>query len=138
MMLDEVAAYITTNSTSFTAGGTTGNMGKGQMDDTQPATFVGLFHNPGSGPMHAFSTGNMTERLYEQPMLQVLSRSTSLATALLNAYKLHSLLDGVSNTTMTGVRFLSIQALQNPGYIGHDENRRFLVSANYRVKRETT
>lgn len=138
MLLDEIAEYIDTNSTAFALGGTTANLGKGQMHDTQPDTFVGLFHSPGATPARAYSTGVIVERVYEQPILQVMSRSTSIATALANAYLIYDMIDGLSNTTMSGVRFLAIRALQSPGYIGHDDNRRILVSTNYNVKREST
>ena len=141
MLLDDVATYLAANSTALSVGGTTGSLSKAQMLDTQPDTLVALFETGGLASVFTFSTttGSVT-RQYEQPGLQVLSRSTSYQTARNNAETVHTLLDGLNDTklpTSTGVRYLEIVANQAPFYTGPDGNGRFIISTNYAVKKET-
>lgn len=137
--LDDVATYITANTTGFTVGGVTGNLGKAQMNDTQPATMVGLFVTAGVGPTYTFSTANTAAAVaYEGVNLQVMSRSTSFQTAYSNAARIYTALSGVTNTTVNSLRYLDIVALQHPYDLGHDDNDRSLVVCNYAVKRAST
>lgn len=138
-ILAELGAYIETNSTAtFKLGGSTGNLQLSIMDDTMPNTVVVLYETGGSGTAYTFSTGAGVARAYEQPTIQVLSRSTSYQTARNNAGNIYDLLDGLSNTTMTGVTYLSIEAAQPPFSIGRDENNRHRVSVNFNIRKQTT
>ncbi len=136
-LLPEVAAYVEANSTAFTLGGSTGSLHISIMTDAMPDTVTVLYDAPGVATAHTFSTGTVG-KAYEQPGLQVLARSTSYATAKGNADVVYTMLDGLSNTTMTGVRYLSIDADQPPFPIGRDDNERHLVSCNFSIKRATT
>jgi hypothetical protein len=136
--LDDVATIITTATTGFTVGGVSGNLGKQQMDDTQPSTMVGLFRTAGPGPAYTFSTGTQTATAFEAINLQVMSRSTSYVTAENNANLVYSVLSGAGEQTVNGLRYRRVTALQAPYGIGHDDNDRYLVVCNYTVERDST
>lgn len=136
-ILTEVATYLAANST-LAVGGVTGTLQITQMTDDMANTVVALYETGGSATVKAFSTGAGAARVYEQPGLQALSRSTSYATARASAGIVYDLLDGISNTTMTGVTYLSVDAVQPPFAIGRDDNERHLISVNFQVKKATT
>lgn len=137
MLLDDVATYIDTNSTAL-ALGATGNLLKAQLLDSIPAdTCVALYEQSGTVTSQTFSTGSGAAVDFENPNLQVISRSTSYVTARTNAQTIFTLLDGLSATlpTATGTRYLSIDALQSPFSIGKDRNERWLVSVNFAIRK---
>lgn len=135
-ILDDVAAYIEANTTGWTVGGTTGNLSLGQMLDSQPDTQVALYVQPGLQTAYAFSTSAQVDRVYEQPNLQALSRSTSPALAESNLIRIYNLLDGLANTTMGTTRYLEFEAVQPPFQLGRDENERHMWSVNFTVKKD--
>ncbi len=132
MILDELATYLAANST-LTVGGT---LGKARMTDTQPDTVGVLYESGGLSTVYTFSTGSAVE--YQRPTVQFLSRSTSYVTARQAAETVYQLLDGLSNTTMTGVRYKSVKAIQQPFTVGVDDSDRYLVSVNFQCERATT
>ena len=137
-LLLEVGTYLEANSTAFSLGKSTGTLQLSIMTDSMPNTVVSLFETGGSPSAQAFSTGAGAAIVYEQPSLQALSRSTSYVTARENAGRVYDILDGLSNTTMTSVRYLSVDADQAPFSIGRDDNERHLVSVNFSIKKQTT
>lgn len=138
MMIQDVGAWLASQSTALTVGGTTGTLALGQMLDTQPNTVVALFEQPGLPTAYAFSTGTQATRAYERPGLQALSRSTDPTTAQTRAEIIYDLLDGLTNTTMSTVRYLEFTAEQPPFQAGRDNNERWLWSVNFNVKRDVT
>lgn len=138
MLLDDVATYIDTNSTALSVGAT-GNLLKAQLLDSIPAdTCVALYEQSGTVTSQSFSTGSTGAAVeFENPNLQVISRSTSYTTARTNAQTIFTLLDGLSATlpTATGTNYLSIDALQSPFSIGKDRNERWLVSVNFAIRK---
>jgi len=136
MILDDVATYLVAQ-TTLTVGGTTGTLGKAIMLDTEPDTIAVLFETGGGASEYAFSTSTGTVAVvYEQPNLQLLSRSTTYTQARTVAETVYTTLNGLGTTTMTGTRYLSVDAVQSPFSIGRDDNERYLVSVNFRVKKE--
>ena len=133
-LLDEIAAYLVTN-TTLSMGGTTGTLAKAKMLDDQPDTVAVLYEQPGLWTAYAMSTGAAADRVYEQPILQCLARSTSYQVARDSAQVVFDALDGLSNTTMSSVTYLSVEAVQSPFGIGRDKNDRELVSVNFHVKK---
>ena len=133
-MLDAVATYLVAN-TTLTVGGTAGTLAKAIMLDTQPDTVAVLYETGGTGSEYVFSTG-ATEVVYEEPNLQLISRSTTYSKARSVAETVYTKLDGLSETVMSSVRYLDIEAMQSPFSIGRDEQERYLVSVNFRVKKE--
>ena len=135
-MLDPVATYLVAN-TTLTVGGTTGTLAKAVMSDSQPDTVTVLYEQPGAGAEYSFSTSTGTVAVvYEQPNLQALSRAATYTVARAAAQTVYTTLNGLGDTTMSGVRFLSIEAIQAPFSVGRDKQDRYLVSVNFRVKKE--
>jgi hypothetical protein len=134
-LLDDVASYLTTNTTVFTVGGTTGNLSLEQQLDTQPDTLVTLLEQPGLPNAYAFSTGNPVEVVYERPNMQVLSRSTDPVVARSRVQTVYRKLDGLTSTTINGIRYYEFVAVQAPFQIGRDDNQRHLWSLNFNIKK---
>ena len=138
-MLDDIASFIDTSSTVFTVGT---NLGKSIMLDSDSVanTFTSLYEVAGLEGVQAFSTAaNQAERVFDRPGLQVISRSTSYATARARAQTIYDLLDGMANRklpTSTGTLYVSISSVQAPFSYGRDVNDRWLVACNYRVERD--
>ena len=135
MLLDDVATYLESQSTRLTVGV---NLTKAFMPDS-PNTVTTLLESGGVFPMHAFSTGGAT-RFYEQPGLQVLSRSTDYQTVRLVMEDVFTILDGINNTnipTSSGVRYAAIDAIQSPIHLGRDSNDRYEMSVNFTVMKTT-
>ncbi len=143
-LLDDIAHYLDDQSSSFTilsGTGGAGNLSKGWMPDhaKSPNTVLALLETGGGPPHWSLSTGT-TSPDWEQAGLQVLSRSTSYATARSQAYLAYRLLDVVANKTLphtsSGTVYLRIDATQPPFSIGRDGNGRFLHSLNFTVLKE--
>jgi len=139
MLLDDVATYIVAQSTKFTLlAGSAGNLAKSKMMDTiTPDTTVALYETGGTATAQSFSTGTGATVEYEQPGLQVLSRSTNYQTARNNAQTIFTMLDGFTGTlpTATGPVYLSIDANQSPFPVGPDANGRWLISLNFNIRK---
>lgn len=104
-----------------------------------PNTVTTIYETGGAGPLNAFSTGGGT-RIYEQPSIQIITRSTSYETARNIQETVFTALDGVNNQTVpsTGsVHYGSIDAVQSPFLISRDSNNRFKVGVNFDVLKST-
>lgn len=141
MLLDDVATYLAANSTHFTVGAAGDLMKAVMLDDGGvPDTVVVLYETGGVGTVHTLSTSGLAARQYEQPALQVLSRSTAYQTARNRAEAAFRLLDGYTGglPTSTGTTYLSVAAQQSPFSVGRDSNQRYLVSTNYLIRKESS
>ncbi len=136
-ILDELATYLVAN-TTLTVGGTTGTLTKAIMRDSQPDTVASLFETGGLPSRQAFSTGTNTDIVWERPSVQLLSRSLSYQTARAAAEAVYQALDGLGETTMSGTRWGSVDAIQAPFSLGRDENERYLVSVNFQIHKEVS
>ncbi len=135
-LLDSVATYLVAQ-TTLTLGSTSGTLAKAVMLDTQPNTVAVLYETGGAGSEYAFSTSTGTVNVvYEQPNLQLLSRSTTYTKARSVAETVYTTLNGLGTTTMSGTRYLDFEAIQSPFSIGRDSQERHLVSVNFRVRKE--
>lgn len=141
-VLTDLAQYIDTASTLFARNS---NLGIGVALDagSLPNTFTSLYETPGLEGAYAFSTGttagSRAQRVLDRPRVQVISRSTSYATARSRAQTIYDLIDGIANrklptSTSTGL-YVSITAVQAPFSLGRDENDRWLISTNYQIER---
>jgi len=143
MLLDDVATYLAAQSTALTVmSGTGGNLLKGVALDHTPApeTLVSLYEAPGFPTVHTFGTSTgVVPTVYDQPGLQVLSRSTSYKTARSNAETVKTILDGYTGTlpTATGRTYLSILCAQPPFLLQRDANNRPVIATNYTVRKTT-
>lgn len=135
MLLDDIATYLTSNSTRLTVGT---NLTKGFMPDT-PSTVTTLFETAGFPAIHTFTTGTQT-RTYEQPGLMVHGRSTDYQTMRNTLHDVYVLLDGYANAslpTTTGTHYADIVAIQSPFDLGQDSNDRHLGSVNFTIMKTT-
>ena len=134
MWLDDVATYLDAQSSAFVVGT---NLTKGFMPETS-GDVVTIYAQAGYPPEYVLSTGGVS-RVWDVHGLQVLSRSTSLSSAMTNAETVYELLADVVDTrlpTSTGSRYVKFDAQQYPFQAGRDSNDRYLVSHNYLVWRE--
>lgn len=141
-LLDEAATYLDAQTTAFTLlSGTGGNLVKARLvdHDTVPDTLTALYETGGSPPNWQFGS---TSPVYETCGLQILSRSTSYATAHNRAFQAYRILGGIRNQRMpyssqsSGVLWLDCQPDQPPFGIGPDPEGRPMVSVNFTVRKE--
>jgi len=141
-LLDDIGTYLVAQVGGFGKfSGTTGNLAKGaNLDAIAPDTMVSLYDTAGLPSAQAFSTGAAASIAFEQPGLQILSRSTSYKTARDNAYLAYQALDGFTGLlpTATGIQYQSIDAAHAPFFIGRDSNDRPMFSVNFNIRKDTT
>lgn len=127
-LLDAVAAYIDSN-TSLTVAT---DLFKAFLPDS-PDACVAIFEYPGLPPNHTFGAG--TAPRSENPRFQVLVRDArgeyDLARA--TAETIYQLLDKVTETDLSGVRYHRIAALSSPFQLPPDAKGRVLVACSYQV-----
>ena len=95
-----------------------------------PVDCLGVFASGGSA---ADLVGNI-----DNPSVQVLVRASSYTNAETVAYNVFNNLHGVTETTIGNTRYLLIEALQDPVFVGQNENGHYLFSVNFRIMRENT
>jgi hypothetical protein len=138
VILDDLLTYLAAQSTALTVrSGSGGNLSISHMPDS-PDTAVTIYETPGASPIYVMSTsGSSALRAFEQPRVQVISRSSSYQTARTNADTVFDILDGYVGTlpTATGTSYLQITAVQSPFSLGRDENGRYEISCNYEAWR---
>lgn len=130
MLLPEISAYILAQSTRFVAGPSTSatkaQVWLNRFPETSQGTAVALFESGGVAPLYTQAALSM-----ERPAVQVISRSTSYATARLNAHRIYALLSAVENGTLSGVSYPTITPVQSPFDIGMDAGGHSMLSCNY-------
>lgn len=130
MLLDEIAKLLQDNSIATVDT----DLFKGAAPAT-PHTCTTLYETPGIAPTFCMSTAPV----FEQAGLQVISRSTNYKTARNKAESIYRRFIGTGNATLkptstaTGTKYLNIEAVQTPFYLGIDDNKRHMVSCNYLV-----
>lgn len=135
-ILNEIAAYVAAQTTSFSAGPHASKIEIwiGQFPADQRGTAVALFEPGGAPPVFTFGANPMVER----PSVQVVSRSTSYATARTNAKTIYSLLAAVEDATLSGTVYTRITPSQSPFDMGMDPDDRHLISCNYIAEKEVS
>lgn len=128
-ILNEVAAHIAASSTIFSAGphATKTEIFIGDLPEDQRATLIALFEAGGAPPVYTYGSSPMLER----PTVQVISRSTSYATARTNASTIYSILAAVKGATLSGTIYTRVTPSQSPFDMGKDADDRHLISCNY-------
>ena len=106
-----------------------GTVGTSIFTNVKPATpdnLVSVFGYAGSAPDWSHDTsGN------RHPGIQVWVRNTNAATARTNTENIYNLLDGITNTTLSGNYFEGIFVNGDPIPMGKDENGRTEFSLNF-------
>jgi hypothetical protein len=135
MMVDEIGFYI--QSQGFGTLGT--NLFKSFMP-SNPFTLVGVYEYPGSRNQFVF--GSTSAPAWERPRLQIVSRSTSYATAMKKLQGIYKSLELVSNKTLaptslaTGCLYIRIQPISAPFTMGLDYHELLRVAVNFDVMKE--
>lgn len=141
-LLEDIVTYLAAQSTSFTAlPSTSGNLGAAIFLDSSliPDTFAAVYETPGVVNDYAFSTSTgKAAVVMERPGFQILSRSTSYATARSRAQTAYTILDGLAQKnlpTSTGTLYQEIVVNQAPFFLQRDEKDRYIVATNYLVRK---
>jgi hypothetical protein len=120
MILDEIGGYMQESGIVNY---------KSKMPDA-PDDAVCLYEYGGPPPVFAHDG-----QAWEQPRLQVISRSKNYQAARTVGQTIYDLLNGKANVTIGAGRYLSIAALQSPFALGHDENDRHRIVINFELIR---
>lgn len=142
-LVDDIVGFLTTSSTQFTlnAGTSGGNISKQiSLDGAAPDTLTAVYETAGVANAYVMSTSTgSADVAFERPSFQILSRSTSYATARSRAQTAYTLLDGLAQRnlpTSTGTLYLEVVANQAPFFLQRDGNERFIVATNYTVRKQ--
>lgn len=128
MVQDELAAYLSDKGVGTL--GATIFLGSKAIIPTGDGPFLSLTETGGTNPRR--STTSKTQR----PSLQVLARAKRYIDARLMISKAYEVLDGVYNTEISGVRYVSITARQEPTDIGLDGASRVMIVFNIDVEKQ--
>jgi hypothetical protein len=128
MLLDDLSAHLSSN-------GMTTVIYKGAMQET-PNDIVVLRETGGFPSQHVMSAAT-GHAILEEPTVQVLSRSLAYDAASTVARQALALFDGLRDTTINGVLYHWVTALQPPFLLERDANQRFIIAFNLHVKRVT-
>ena len=133
-VLDDIADYL--------ASGGVGTVGtsifKGGMFDggtaATPDAQVAVYEYLGPAPQQVFGSGVASPTV--SPRVQVVCRDVKYSDARTKAQAVYARLAPVTDVTINSTRYLRIEALGEPSFIGSDQNGRPLIGCNYGVLRE--
>lgn len=125
MLLDDIAAYLQTNSL-----GTVGtDIFKGSLPD-QPDNCIALFEYAGDRPEHAQGAP------LDKPGLQIRVRNKSYSSARQKCQEIQNLLHGIHEQIINNTRYVLMLANQSPEPLGRDASDRMEFVQNYSVTYE--
>ena len=134
MILDAIAAHLAAAGLGLTEGT---NLFKSILPDS-PDACVAIFETPGRASTKAFGTTIQ----FENARFQILARSSreslvsgAYSTARSLADSIYVKLDGAGNLTLSGIKYLYIEALQTPFQLERDENHRAIICCNYETQK---
>jgi hypothetical protein len=128
MLLDELSAYLGTQGI-----GTVGtDIFNGIIPDS-PDALVSLIEYGGVSPVHALGGGNAK---WERPQVQVVVRATTYSAARTKIETIYKLLHKLTNTALSSVLYLMIEAVQSPFFLRRDESTRVLLACNFQISKE--
>jgi hypothetical protein len=123
MFLDEIAARLVAQSVGVI--GSNIFLGSKAVIPVGDGPYLSLTETGGSGPTRVHNqTGANTQR----PTAQIAVRAKSYVVARTMAKAAYLALDGVFNTTISGVLYHSITARQEPTDVGLDAKERVLIT----------
>ncbi len=126
--LIDVATYLDAQLATLTIGV---NLFVGRMPDA-PDTCVTLFEYGGSAATETLGTGLP---VLENPRVQVLTRGVTYAATETMARAVWSALQAIQNSTLSGVLYQRMSAIQGPFPLERDTQDRILFVQNYMVMR---
>ena len=137
-VLDDLAVYITSQSSSFTTGG---NLFKGRLPDTPTTCAVLLETLSFEPPIETYGPSGSFGG-WERPQIQIITRGgqNDYKTARDNAETLFKIVRSVYNTTtgINGTKYHMIKVRSTPYYQGEDDNSRHLISFTIDVWKEVS
>jgi hypothetical protein len=95
--------------------------------------YMTLVETGGTAPTRVQSRSGATTK---RPTAQIMVRASDYASARAMCQAAYDALDGVFNTTLSGVNYLSITARQEPTDIGLDDAGRAMVAFNILCEKE--
>lgn len=125
-LLDALATYIDAQ-TALTAAT---DLFKQFLPDS-PDACVAIFEYAGLPPIHTF--GANTQAILERPKFQVICRNAAgeYDLARSQAETLYTLLEKLSDTSLSGTLYIRIEALHSPFALEPDAKGRTLVACSY-------
>ncbi len=132
MFLDEIAAYLVAQGVGVL--GSSIILGSRGVIPTGDGPYLSLTETGGMRPTRIH---NKTAANTRRPSAQILVRAKSYRTARTMIEAAFTALDGVYETTLSGVRYHSITADQEPNDIGLDEKERPMIVFNITVEKQS-
>jgi len=132
MILDELARHLQDNGI-----GTVGTNIFKSYSPNKPDSLLIIYETGGERPQDTFGSTNVAA--WENPRIQIISRSTEYQFARNKAESAFRVLIGIANQTIkassldSGSFYLRVNAIQSPFRLGIDENSRNLVACNFAV-----
>jgi minor capsid protein len=136
-ILDEIGALLQTAGLGTL--GSTLFLGIMPTDTTPPNSIcISLYENGGFSPQHMLGGGGPGSAKLQKPGLQVIVRSApqGYAAGRTKIGAVRQALDGLTNQTLSGTRYLSIFAENEPHLIERDANQRVLFGCDFNVVKE--
>lgn len=133
-LASDVATYLAGTTLGLTAGGNLFAIPFPEATTSDQA--VCLIEYPGEAPEHA-AGASLSAPLYERPRFQVIVRDATSAAAACRALaeSIYVALDGLSDTTLSGTRYLQVRAIQSPFYLSMDGQNRHRFVCNYAAEK---
>lgn len=134
MLLDDMMTLLQTGGT--TSDGT--ELTAGFMPE-KPDDCVTVYETGGTGPIRAMRS-SPGQPVAEQPRIQVVVRGKSFdyQTPRTKINGIYKMLEGYGDTTINGVRYLWVGAVQSPYPMRRDETQRPYLAFNCDVVKEMT
>ena len=126
MLLDDLSDLLST-------GGLTTAIYKDHIPALAGDAAIGLFETGGMSSLQTMSTGPGAASTIERPRVQIIVRHRDASVAMAVATQAYTLIDGLRERAINGVRYLWAQAVQSPFYLDTDENNRILIAFNVDV-----
>lgn len=131
MVLDEIAARLVAQSVGVI--GSSIILGSRGFIPAGDGPFLTLLETGGSAPTRVHNApGAHTQR----PTVQVVVRAKNYVVARTMSKNAYNALDGVFNTTLSGVFYQSITARQEPTDIGLDAESRPMIVFNIEIEKQ--
>lgn len=127
-LVEDVGTFLAAQSTRFTLGT---NLFLNLLPD-EPNRATSLIETGGVAPNRIFGS---TTPAWENARIQLASRSTSSTQARADADAAWTILEGVSNSTLSGSTYLRISAVQSVFLLERDERARPVFASNFDVQR---
>jgi hypothetical protein len=133
MLLDELKDRLVAQSVGVY--GTSIFLGSKAVIPELDGPYISLIETGGSGPTRIHNVGTANT---QRPTVQVVVRAKSYLTARTKAKAAYLALDGVFNTDISGVRYHSITARQEPTDIGLDDKGRPMIVFNLDIEKQAS